>query len=314
MRKLFVVSAALLALAAARVLAAGAPAQIIAVPGDFETIQQAVDAAEADAVINVAPGTYCERVTISTPGLRLRAAPAVGTGGAVLSGTACAAAGVGIGIHVAGVAGVEISGFTIEGYESGIVLHNATQTKVHLNEVRDNRYGGSTSPPYRRAQGILLIGSSFNEITRNAIHDNGHLGIGLYNGSNGNLIRANRLTDNQAQQSKTYPNFACSLMLWGATNSANHIVENEVSGSLGYGIMIGGGIQTGNLVAQNRVHGHPWPGIVVNAGSVGNVIQQNDVRGNGTDGDPDLWDYNASTVNLWQRNLGTCVPGNAGCE
>jgi hypothetical protein len=71
-------------------------------------------------------------------------------------------------------------------------------------------------------------------------------------------------------------------MLWGSMNSGNRIVENEVTGALGAGIMISSGVQAGNLVAQNRVHGHPAPGIIVMNGASGNVIQQNDARGNGT--------------------------------
>jgi hypothetical protein len=101
-------------------------------------------------------------------------------------------------------------------------------------------------------------------------------------------------------------------VLWGSTNSGNRIVENEVTGSAGMGIMIGPQVQSHNLVAQNRVHGHPWESIVVMAGSHSNVIQQNDARGNGLEGWTDLWD--ANSTNVWLRNLGTCMPGNAGCE
>ncbi len=313
MKRLYVLCAVLLMVTAPTALGV-ASLQVLTVPSDFGTIQEALNAAEPGAIITVAPGTYCERVTIKTPDIRLRSAPALGQTGAILSGTACGgAAGVGFGIHVMGVSGVEISGFTIEGYESGIVLHNATQARIHLNEIRNNVYAGSASTFPFRAQGVVLIASSFNDITQNSIHDNGHLGIGFVNSSNSNLVRANRLTDNQAQQS-TYANYACSIMLWGSTNSGNRIVENEVIGSLGSGIMVSTGVQAGNLVAQNRVHGHPGPGIIVMSGASGNVIQQNDARGNGTDNWTDLWDFNATTVNVWQRNLGTCSAGNAGCE
>lgn len=102
-------------------------------------------------------------------------------------------------------------------------------------------------------------------------------------------------------------------MLWGTTNSGNRIVENEVTGPTGTGIMIGPSPQTGNLVAQNRIHGHLGRGISVLPGSYLNVIQQNDARGNGLNGlVTDLFD--SDSTNVWQRNLGTCVPGNAGCE
>jgi parallel beta-helix repeat protein len=278
---------------------------VLRVPAQFATIQLAVDAAGPGDTIVAAGGTYCEHVIISTSGLRLRAAPGDGNP-AVLSGDCF---GSGYGIHVRGtsasdpVVGVEISGFDITGFDSGIVLENAIESVVHLNDVSENVYRGSATPAYGRGHGILLIASSFNDITQNRAHDNGHLGIGLFNGSNNNLVRGNRLTDNRG---------ACSLMLWGTTNTGNRLVENTISSTFGNGIMIGPNIQTANLVAQNRVHGHPYAGIVVNPGSFGNVIQQNDARGNGLNGSSDLYDYNST--NVWQRNLGTCQPGNAGCD
>jgi nitrous oxidase accessory protein NosD len=317
MRRLYVLCAVLLTLAAAQVFTAGTDRQVLQVPADFATIQQAVDAAEPGDVIMVAPGTYCEQVSITTSDLTLRAAPAVGNP-TILSG-ACEAGGFGIhahGIHVAGVSDVEISGFTIEGFSTGIFLNSTTESRIFGNEIRDNVYLDSSASFAADGVGIFLrMGSNFNEIQQNWIHDNGHLGIGLWNGNNGNLIRANWLIDNQAQQG-TYPSFACALMLWGTTNRDNRIVENEVTNSLsvgGSGIMIGGGMQMGNVVAQNRVHGHLLRGIVVMSGSHDNVIEQNNATGNGIAGGVDLSD--ASTLpNLWQRNLGTCAPGNAGCD
>jgi nitrous oxidase accessory protein NosD len=273
----------------------------------------------------VAPGTYCEQVSITTSDLTLRAAPAVGNP-TILRGD-CETGGFGIhagGIVVRDASGVEITGFTIEGFSTGIFLRTATGSRIFGNEIRNNVYRGSFMPNMGDGVGIFLrTGSDFNEIQQNWIHDNGHLGIGLYGisgGNHGNLIRANRLIDNQTQYS-TFPMFSCSLMLWGqtiaGTNSGNWIVENEVTNSLsvgGAGIMIGPGVQTENVVAQNRVHAHFGPGIVVNPGSYDNVIEQNNAVGNGlSNSGVDLKDW--STIpNLWQRNLGTCGPGNAGCD
>ncbi len=186
------------------------------------------------------------------------------------------------------------------------MLEYATGSILRLNEVRDNLYRGSTTPGWARGQGILLTSASGNEIAQNSVHGNGHLGIGLRNGSNDNLVRGNWLVDNQTQQVG-----ACTLMLFGTTNSRNRIVENEVTGAIGAGIMIGPGVQTSNYVAQNRVHGHAYEGILVMPGSGFNVIEQNNALGNGLDGWTDLWDDN--TTNLWVNNLGTCEPGNAGC-
>lgn len=305
MKRTYLLCIVLLTLAAPVGFADGFGRQVLRVPGQFASIQLAVDAAVPGDVIAVAPGTYCENVVISTADLRLRAAPSEDNP-AILSG-ACGTGGYGF--HVRGasaaspVLGVEISGFAVEGFDSGIVLENAVGAVIHLNDLRENVYRGSTTPSYGRGHGILLIGSSFNDVAQNRAHDNGHLGIGLFNGSHGNLVRGNRLTANRG---------ACSLMLWGTTNSGNRLVENSITSTFGNGIMIGPNIQSANVIAQNRVHGHPYSGIIVNPGSFGNVIQQNDARGNGLNGFTDLYDYN--TTNLWERNLGTCEPGNAGCD
>ena len=317
MKRLSVLCTILLTLAAPRVFTDGSERQVLRVPDDFATIQQAVDAAAPGDVIMVAPGTYCEQVSITTSDLTLRAAPAVGNP-AILNG-ACETGGFGIhsrGISVTGVSGVEITGFIIDGFSTGIFLYSTTESRVFGNEIRHNVYLGPSPTSPADAAGIFLVrGSNFNEIQQNWIHDNGHLGIGLFNGNRGNLIRANWLIDNQTQYS-TYAGFACSLMLWGTTNSDNWIVENDVTNSLsvgGAGIMIGPSVQIANVVAQNRVHAHFGPGIVVNPGSYDNVIEQNNAVGNGlNNGGVDLFDWSTSP-NLWQRNLGTCSPGNAGC-
>jgi parallel beta-helix repeat protein len=314
MKRLILLCTALLALGVVQVFTDGSGRQVLRVPDDFATIQQAVDTAVPGDVIMVAPGTYCEQVIITTDDLTLRTAPG---NPAILRGD-CETGGFGLrakGIFVQDVSGVEISGFIIEGFATGIGLQAASGSRVFGNEIRDNVYLGLT-PLAADAVGIMLGRSSFNEIQQNWIHDNGHLGIGLLNGSNSNLIRANRLIDNQAQQA-TYPGFACALMLWGSTNSDNWIVENEITNSLSVGgsaIMIGGGVQIGNVVGQNRVHGHRGEGIKVMSGSYDNVIEQNNATGNGlNNGGVDLKDW--STIpNLWQRNLGTCEPGNAGCD
>lgn len=327
MKRLYALCTLLLTLAAAHVVTSGSQRHVLRVPADFATIQQAVDAALPGDVIRVAPGTYCERVLINEKAdLTLRAAPGVGNP-AIMSGTCEPALGYtappvgGSGIHssafhVRNTSGVEISGFIIEGFATGIVLRNSTDNRVFNNEIRDNVFLGSGSELWvSDASGISLIAASFNDVQQNWIHDNGHLGIGLVNGSNGNLIRANRLIDNQTQFS-TFPSFSCSLMLWGTASSGNWIVENEVTNSLsagGAGIMIGPNPQTGNLVAQNRIHGHWGVGIVVRGGSYDNVIEQNNATGNGLKGDVDLVDL-STLPNLWQRNQGTCAPGNAGCD
>jgi parallel beta-helix repeat protein len=287
---------------------------VIRVPDDFAALQGAVNAAQPGDVIRVAAGTCCERVVITTSDLRIEAAPAEGTSGTILTGTCSEVAGLGYGFLVQGTAaapvtGVEISGFVVEGFETGFALVYAAHSRLHGNEARFNALVSCSSIPGANcSHGIVLQNSTFNEITENSLHDNGHLGIGLRNGSSNNLVRGNRLYDNQTDGDN------CSLMLWGTANADNQIVEDEVVDTRGRGIMIGPGPSVGNVIAQNRVHGHPGAGIIAMGPAAtpayGNFILQNDARGNATDpswGDSDLVDLFAID-NVWLRNLGTCAP------
>jgi parallel beta-helix repeat protein len=287
---------------------------VIKVPKDFGTIQQAIDAATTDAIIQVSPGTYCENVVIARSDVRLHAAP---SGRVVLSGS-CAPDPIGItitGTSTTPVSNVEVMGFVVEGYEAGILMRYVTDSRIHRNVVQNNISGptpvlGGTYT----GQGILLAWSSFNEVVQNTSRDNGHLGIGLWHSSN-NLVRGNEILDNQADHGSLHG--FCSVMLWGAS-TGNRFVENQVIGEKGIAVMIGGGPASGNLIAQNRVRGHAFEGIWATASTFGNIIAQNDARGNaiavlfGIDV-YDLGDSSAD-ANTWRRNLGTCPPDSGICR
>lgn len=160
--------------------------------GNFRLIQDAVNAAPDGAVVEIFAGKYSERVVIGKS-VKLRAT------GAVLDGAG--AGGTGIGILVSDAANVEVSGFTVQNFERGIVLQNASNAVVKGNEVRNNTT--KSAPPFTFGvtpwEGIVLIGSRNSDVTENFSHDNGHDGLMVTGGSSGNRIRNNRFTDNGAQ-------------------------------------------------------------------------------------------------------------------
>lgn len=163
----------------------------------FRTISEAVAAAPAGETIRVLRGTYGERVVL-TKSIRLEG------DGAIVDGQAGGLDGRGIGIHVLGVAGVQISGLTVQNFERGIVLENATGARIVGNEVRNNtNKTAQTSPPLAPGvtpyEGIVLLGSNNNTVLSNFVHDNGHDGVMLAEGSSGNLVRFNVITDNGRQ-------------------------------------------------------------------------------------------------------------------
>jgi parallel beta-helix repeat protein len=290
------------------VLDPAAARSVIRVPGDFSTIQAAVDAATAGDTIRVASGVYCEQVSIvGKSDLRLHS-PA-GANRAVITGDCSTVNRLGAGIHVMNATGIEIQGFVVEYFEYGIQLMSVHSSRLHLNESRFNetvvRPGVAAGT---RGYGILLGGSGHNTISQNDLHENGRNGI-LLNGSSGNTVRGNRLRDNNLDN---LPGTWCNLMLMMGSND-NVLAENEVVGAYGVGIMIGPGVATGNRVEQNRVHGFAGPGIIAMASVAGNVIEQNDARGNGLSyvapQNVDVFDLTQPTDNTWNRNLGSCGPG-----
>lgn len=302
-----------------RSLESSAPARsVVRVPGDFPTIQAAVDAALPGHTIQVASGVYCESVLITKSNVRLQTPP--GANRAVVTGDCPTVNRLESGIKVMNAQGVEIMGFIVEYFEWGIHLENTTGSRIHLNEARHNttvpRTGvGATT----RGVGIRLLASSFNTVSQNDLHDNGRNGINIAGSStgpsNGNMVQANRLNNNNLEGAPS--NSMCNLMVNGYARD-NTIAENEVLGTYGVGIMIGPasapGAVSGNRFAQNRVHGFGGPGIIVQGVSAtGNVIVQNDARGNGLNWSSprnvDLFDSTSPVANTWANNQGTCGPG-----
>jgi parallel beta-helix repeat protein len=275
---------------------------VIHVPGDYATIQAAVNAAAPGDTIQVASGVYCESVNINKSNLRLHTPP--GARRAIVTGDCPEVNRLGAGIHVMNATGVEIQGFVVEHFEFGIHLMSVTRARIHLNESRHHRTRPGV-PAASRGIGILLEGSNVNTVSQNRLFDNGRNGITLF-GSTGNIVRGNRLENNNVVNS---PGSPCNLMLAAGSND-NAIVENEIVGIYGLGIMIGPGIATGNKVAQNRIHGFPGPGIIAMASVADNFIEQNNATGNATgNGTFDLLDQSDPVDNTWNRNQGTCGPG-----
>lgn len=160
--------------------------------GNFAKIQDAVNAAPANSVVEVFAGTYVERVVVNKP-LKLRGSNAVVDGAGI--------GGTGIGILVTNTSGVDVSGFTVQNFERGIVLQNVSNSTLKSNEVRNStaKGGGTITIGVTPFEGIVLIASRGNEVTDNFSHDNGHDGLMITEGSSGNRVRNNRFTDNGAQ-------------------------------------------------------------------------------------------------------------------
>lgn len=229
------------------------------VPGDFATIQAALDAAADGTIVDVAEGTYTENITIGSA-VTLRA-----LGDVTLQG----AAGTKLPVVLvpAGVDAV-IEGFEITGGENGGIAVVDASPVIRGNTIRDNIRESVGA-------GIDVFGNAANPIiVDNIIENNRHYqgpghqsGIGggiAYRGGPDGLIRGNVVRGNNA---------------WNSgggiyTTSDVMIVENIVDGNsadYGGGIWVAAGspLIKRNLVTDNFAdyQGTAAAGIVVRGGS-----------------------------------------------
>lgn len=117
-------------------LAGTAGAEILSVPTDFPTIQDAIDRSNAGDTIEVAPGTYTENLRIADRSITLRAA-----GGASATTLRPAAAGLPV-IWVDGGDGVTIEGFTVTGGDS---VNGGGLFATGETTVRSCRFAGNAA-------------------------------------------------------------------------------------------------------------------------------------------------------------------------
>ena len=134
------------------------PPRTITVPGDQPTIQQAVDAARTGDLVLVSPGTYAERVVITTPGVTLRG---LDRNGVVLDG----GGRLGNGIMVVG-AGSVVENLTVTGYTFNGVLVTGDETATG-DEADDGESGDY-------AAGAMIEGYRVSFVTA---YNNGLYGI-----------------------------------------------------------------------------------------------------------------------------------------
>ena len=253
----------------------------------FNSIQGAVAAAHAGDVIYVAPGVYREDVTIGVP------VALVGSGEAT---TIINASGLAHGIfvdgyHNPGLAGVTISGFTIEHalYE-GVLVVSATDVVLRDNRILDNDAvpgavftpGVYTGCPGQPGSGeyetdetgdcggaVHLVGAVGAIVSGNAISGNadGILVSDETGESRANLLANNVVTDNPLEcgivlashppNGETSPPFAPHHGVDANTVIGNLSQDNGVQiGGAGVGLFSDGagpGKVSDNVVADNRL-------------------------------------------------------------
>lgn len=272
------------------VTAGWALADVIRVPEDYGTIQAAVDAAVSGDVIRVGPGTYAERVRISTSGIRLEADRPLT---AVLDGSGFTTVGAGIalaGTATRRVTGVSVVGFRIENQlGSGIDLNFADHCEIRSNAVTNTT-----------AQSIAVARSTFNMIAGNSL-SNGTFGVGISAVSRDNTVKENTIAG-----AFTHGIRVSMVNTTPPTPLRNIIKENLIcveGPSALTGILVAQ-FATANTFKENKVVGNgvSTVGIRLEGPTLGNTVKENILNGHAIDIE-DLGTDNRVSENDRHHNL-----------
>lgn len=215
---------------------AGAEPNMIVVPDDYVTIQEAINKASDGDTIFVKSGTYVETLVVNRS-ISLLGEDRYST---IIDGNYTPVRNV---VEVT-TSNVKISGFTIQKsggvkyYErDGIYIESSSGNNISYNIITDN-YGS----------GIHLKGSSNNLIFGNNITNNFYIGICVESSSHNNTIRGNTLIDNFEGISVTDSNkqsiqdnlvkISGNHGIYIDDSSNNLIFSNIVTDSYNFGMVI----------------------------------------------------------------------------
>jgi len=273
---------------------------IIHVPTDYPTIQDAINQATSGDTIFVHNGTYYEHViidkSVSLIGEKRNATIIDGedTGSVIhivannvyLSNFTIQNGGKGLsgnGIFIDHSSDNNISHNTIANSTDGIYLFYSTRNTLFNNTASDNKYGiilrsssdnriyGNTAPDNK--YGIALYSSSNNEVHGNNAYRNKFNAIYL-NSSNNNLISSNNISNNNEGIRLDFSN--------------NSVISGNIISNNDYGIRLSS--SSNNLVSGNTITNNYY-GVYLQSSSNTNTIYHNNF--NNTD---QVW---SDSLNIW---------------
>jgi parallel beta-helix repeat protein len=265
------------------------------VPEEYGTIQAGVDAASSGDLISVAPGTYAEAVSVSTPGVTVRGRDrnaVVLDGGFELQN---AFEVIGDGVALENLTGrfyreTPFYWYGVEGFRgSFLTAYNNGYYGVYAYESRNGRFEHSYASGHPDAGFYLGRNRPYDAVVSDVVAEHNAIG---YSGTStgGPLI----VEDSVWRYNKVgvFPNTLdrADPPQRSTTVVGNQVYANNDPGApaldtyplVGMGILLWGG--SDNVVAENRVRDHDNFGIVAHphvVESSGNAIRENRVEGSG---------------------------------
>ena len=236
------------------------------------TIGRAATVVVAGQTVEVAAGTYAEKVTVANSGTAT--APIVFR---PATGAAVTVTGAANGFFLSGKSYVTLTGFTVTGTTSyGIALSASNNITVSNNTVT----GAGQQVKGLTAAGIYLSGTTASTVAGNTADRNSDSGIVVNATSSGNTVRANEASLN----ANGYQRNANGINVVG---SANTVVANVTHDNEDSGIQVFSGANN-NLVTLNVTYNNGDHGIDTQSSSggrfVGNTVYHNCTTGINVEG------------------------------